>query len=193
MLTMQFWVDKYDPMPGPLKVGNSLSAYVFKQGRSMLFTDEEAQKLIDSGDGESVGTDSPIWLGVPLKTPEGAIGVLVVQDYENSDTYSQQDVELLTSVADQIAMAIERKRSEEALRLSQERFELVTRATSDAVWDWNLKTDEIWWNEGFQNLFGYSGEEIGSQRSTWTERLHADDSERATEDILRPIESGKTN
>ncbi|MBK9765821.1 MAG: GAF domain-containing protein [Chloracidobacterium sp.] len=107
---MQFWVDKYDPMPGPLKVGNSLSAYVFKQGRSMLFTDEEAQKLIDSGDVESVGTDSPIWLGVPLKTPDGAIGVLVVQDYENSDTYSQQDVELLTSVADQIAMAIERKR-----------------------------------------------------------------------------------
>ena len=193
MLTMQFWVDKYDPMPGPLKVGNSLSAYVFKQGRSMLFTDEEAQKLIDSGDVESVGTDSPIWLGVPLKTPDGAIGVLVVQDYENSDTYSQQDVELLTSVADQIAMAIERKRSEEALRLSQERFELVTRATSDAVWDWNLKTDEIWWNEGFQNLFGYSGEEIGSQRSSWTERLHPDDSERVTEDILRHIESGKTN
>jgi GAF domain-containing protein len=66
------------------------------------------------------------------------IGVLVVQDYEDSDSYSYREVELLTSVADQIALAIERKRAEEALRLSQERFELVARATSDAVWDWDF-------------------------------------------------------
>jgi PAS domain S-box-containing protein len=161
MLTMQFWVDKYDPMPAPLKVGRSLSAYVFRHGKSMLLTDEDAKKIIERGEVESVGTDSPIWLGVPLKTPAGPIGVLVVQDYENSDTYSERDVELLTSVADQIALAIERKRAEKALQVSQERFELVTRATSDAVWDWNLSTDEIWWNEGFQKLFGYDPDEIG--------------------------------
>lgn len=193
MLTMQFWVDKYDPMPAPLKVGRSMSAYVFRKGESMLFNHEDSLRLIAEGEVESVGTDSPIWLGVPLKTPDGSIGVLVVQDYENSDTYSQQDVELLTSVADQIAMAIERKRSEEALRLSQERFELVTRATSDAIWDWNLSTDELWWNEGFQNLFGYSGDEIGVDLTSWTERLHPDDVERVTHDIHRHIESGKHN
>ena len=127
MLSMQFWVDKYDPMPAPLKVGRSLSAYVFRQGRSMLFTDADAKRLIEQGEVESVGTDSPIWLGVPLKTPAGVIGVLVVQDYENSDTYTLRDVELLTSVADQIALAIERKRSEDELIRSQERFELVAR------------------------------------------------------------------
>jgi diguanylate cyclase (GGDEF)-like protein/PAS domain S-box-containing protein len=191
MLTMQFWVDKYDPMPAPLRVGRSLSAYVFRQGKSMLFTDADAKRLIELGEVESVGTDSPIWLGVPLKTPAGAIGVLVVQDYENSNTYSQQDVDLLTSVADQIAMAIERKRAEEALRLSQERFELVTRATSDAIWDWNLSTDELWWNEGFQKLFGYSGDEIGTDIGSWTDRVHPDDAERVLHDIHRHIESGK--
>ncbi len=193
LLTMQFWVDKYDAMPAPLKVGRSLSAYVFRHGESMLFTHEDAQKLIDAGEVESVGTDSPIWLGVPLKTPDGAIGVLVVQDYENADTYSQQDVELLTAVADQIAMAIERKRAEEALRRSQERFELVTRATSDAIWDWNLSTDELWWNEGFKKLFGYSGEEIGSDLSSWTDRLHPDDADRVIHDVHRHIDSGNHN
>jgi diguanylate cyclase (GGDEF)-like protein/PAS domain S-box-containing protein len=193
LLTMQFWVDKYDPMPAPLRVGRSLSAYVFRQGESMLFTDEEAQRLIQKGEVESVGTDSPIWLGVPLKTPDGSIGVLVVQDYENSDTYSQQDVELLTAVADQIAIAIERKRTEEALRLSQERFELVTRATSDAIWDWNFATNELWWNEGFQKLFGYSADEITSDLGSWSSRLHPDDAERVIHDIHRHIESGKHN
>jgi diguanylate cyclase (GGDEF)-like protein/PAS domain S-box-containing protein len=193
MLSMQFWVDKYDPMPAPLKVGRSLSAYVFRKGESMLLTHEDSQMLIDLGEVESVGTDSPIWLGVPLKTPDGTIGVLVVQDYENSDTYTQQDVELLTSVADQIAMAIERKRAEEALYLSQERFELITRATSDAIWDWNLSNDELWWNEGFQKLFGYSGDEIGTDLSSWSDRVHPEDADRVGHDINRHIESGKHN
>lgn len=193
MLTMQFFVDKYDPMPPPLKVGRSLSAYVFRQGRSMLFTSEDARRLIESGEVESVGTDSPIWLGVPLKTPNGPIGVLVVQDYEHSDTYTQRDVELLTSVADQIAIAIERKRNEEALRLSQERFELVTRATSDAIWDWNLETNELWWNEGFQKLFGYRAEEVGSDIASWEARLHPEDAERVIRDINNHITSGKTH
>lgn len=193
MLTMQFFVDKYDPMPPPLKVGRSLSAYVFRQGRSMLFTDADAKKLIESGEVENVGTDSPIWLGVPLKTPNGPIGVLVVQDYENSDTYTDRDVELLTSVADQIAIAIERKRNEEALRLSQERFELVTRATSDAIWDWNLETNELWWNEGFQKLFGYPPEEVGNDIASWEARLHPDDAERVIRDINEHIASGKTH
>lgn len=192
MLTMQFWVDKYDPMPGPLRVGRSLSAYVFRQGRSMLFTDEDAKKLIEAGEVESVGTDSPIWLGVPLKTPNGAIGVLVVQDYENQDTYSHQDVELLTSVADQIALAIERKTREEALRVSQERFELVARATSDAVWDWDLSTDKLWWNEGFQNLFGYKPEEVNSVADPWSGRIHPEDSERVVADLNRHIDDGKS-
>ena len=193
MLTMQFWVDKNDPMPAPLRVGRSLSAYVFREGRSMLLTDQAAKELIAAGEVESVGTDSPIWLGVPLKTPNGVIGVLVVQDYENSDTYTHQDVELLSSVADQIAIAIERKRAEDELRLSQERFELITRATSDAIWDWNLVTNDLWWNEGFQSLFGYDADEIGTDIGSWTERVHPDDEQRVTHDIHRHIQSGKHN
>lgn len=193
MLTMQFWVDKYDPMPPPIKLGRSLTAYVFRHGESMLITDADAKKLIEQGEIESVGTDSPIWLGVPLITPAGVIGVLVVQDYERSDTYNERDVELLTSVADQIALAIERKKAEEALRQSNERFELVTRATSDAVWDWNLQTNEIWWNEGFHKLFGYRPHEVGKSLDDWAKRLHAEDTERVSRSIKRAIDSGQTN
>lgn len=193
MLSMQFWVDKYDPMPAPLKVGRSMSAYVFRTGKPLLLTDEDAQRIIESGEVESVGTDSPIWLGVPLKTPAGPIGVLVVQDYENSDTYSERDVELLSSVADQIAVAIERKRNDDALKLSQERFQLVTQATSDAIWDWNLYSDEIWWNDGIQKLFGYTAEEMGGDISSWKQRLHPDDAERVLRDIQQHIDTGKAH
>jgi diguanylate cyclase (GGDEF)-like protein/PAS domain S-box-containing protein len=193
MLTMQFFVDKYDEMPPPSKVGRSFSAYVFRTGEPLLCSHELAEEMIARGDVEAVGTDSPIWLGVPLKTPQGPIGVLVVQDYEDGNKYSEADVEFLTSVADQIALAIERKRSEDALRRSQERFELVTRATSDAIWDWNLETDDIWWNEGFQKLFGYSEEDIGSSVESWKRRIHPDDLDRVVTDLSRHINSGKNN
>ena len=58
---------------------------------------------------------------------------MVVQDYERRDTYSTYDLEFLSSVGDQVGLAIERKQTEDALRKSQERFDLVTRATSDAT------------------------------------------------------------
>jgi len=193
LLSMQFFVDKFDEMPPPSKVGRSFSAYVFRTGQPLFCTDEMAQEMIARGDVESVGTDSAIWLGVPLKTPTGPIGVLVVQDYDDRDTYSLHDAEFLTSVADQIAVAIERKRGEDALRRSQERFELVTRATSDAIWDWNLETEELWWNEGFEKLFGYKGEMIGTDVNSWKRRLHPEDRDRVVADIHRHIESGKNN
>jgi diguanylate cyclase (GGDEF)-like protein/PAS domain S-box-containing protein len=193
MLAMQFFVDKYDSVPAPFRVGRSLTSYVFRKARPMLLTAADVRELCARGEIELAGTEAPIWLGVPLTTPSGVIGVFVVQDYENSDTYTERDLDLLTSVADQIALAIERKRSEEALRLSKERFELVTRATSDAIWDWDLATNNVWWNEGFQKLFGYSADEIGTDLTSWTDRIHPDDAERVVHDIHRLIESGKNN
>src|SRR5262249_17496521 len=42
----------------------------------------------------------------------------------------------------------DRKRAEEALRESEERFRILAKATNDAVWDWDLGTNQVWWNEG---------------------------------------------
>ena len=61
-----------------------------------------------------VGSDSPSWLGVPCELPR-TIGVLAVQHYERENVYSQRDLEFLSSVGDQIALAIERKRAETAV------------------------------------------------------------------------------
>jgi diguanylate cyclase (GGDEF)-like protein/PAS domain S-box-containing protein len=193
MLTMQFFVDQFDTTPPPVKIGRSFSAYVFRTGKPLLCNRELTREMTARGDLETVGTPSAIWLGVPLKTPDGPIGVLVVQDYDNPDTYTEHDVDFLTSVADQIALAIERKQADVALRRSQERYELVTRATSDAVWDRNLLTDEIWWNEGFEKMFGCAASEIGSTVDSWKERLHPEDRDRVVNDLRRHIDSGNTN
>ena len=73
---------------------------------------------------------------------------------------------------------------------TSERFELVARASNDAIWDWNLITNEIWWSEGFHNLFGYPTQELEPTIESWTRRLHPEDRERAIEGIHKVIDRG---
>jgi diguanylate cyclase (GGDEF)-like protein/PAS domain S-box-containing protein len=84
----------------------------------------------------------------------------------------------------------ERLRNEEYLRASHERFEIVSRATNDVVWDWNLLTDEIWWNENFRTLFGYGSDEIGEHIDSWTSRIHPEDLGRIKAEVDGAIASG---
>jgi PAS domain S-box-containing protein len=83
----------------------------------------------------------------------------------------------------------ERKQAEEEIRRSNERFQLVTRATSDAVWDWDVVNNTVWWNEGVTSLFGYAPEEIGHSLESWTERIHPDEVGAVTDDIHAAIDS----
>ena len=72
----------------------------------------------------------------------------------------------------------DREKAVAALRQSQERFQLVARATNDAIWDWNIRTHEVWWNEGIQTLFGYGKDEVGTNRDWWYEHIHPEDRSR---------------
>lgn len=71
-----------------------------------------------------------------------------------------------------------RREAERRLKESEQRFQMAARATNDAIWDWDLKTNHVWWNEGVEKLFGFSREDIVEHVSWWTERLHPDDRER---------------
>ena len=83
-----------------------------------------------------------------------------------------------------------RRQAEEALRLSQQRFESVALATTDAIWDLNLETKMVWWSAGIQQLFGYPSEEVSPNLDWWLERLHPEDKERVTRELERVVDSG---
>lgn len=119
-LHFEFFVDKHDPTPPPRPLGKGLSGYVLNNDLPLLLSREDQRQMVEKGMVEGVvGTFSASWLGVPLRTPSGAIGVLVVQHYEEENAYAEGDVEFLTSVAGQVAVAIERRRAEVALRRSE--------------------------------------------------------------------------
>jgi two-component system sensor histidine kinase UhpB len=83
-----------------------------------------------------------------------------------------------------------RRVAEEALRLSQERFEAAALATTDAIWDLNLDTRVLWWSDGIQKLFGYPADEISSNFEWWRQRVHDDDRDRVLESIRQVVDSG---
>lgn len=84
----------------------------------------------------------------------------------------------------------EQKRSADILHLSNERFNLVAKATQDAVWDWDLNLGKIWWNDGFQTLFGYKEGDFDKTIESWTDMLHPEDRDRVYEGISNFISTG---
>ena len=76
----------------------------------------------------------------------------------------------------------------ESLRISNERFNVVSKATNDAIWDWDLVTDGILWNKAIKHLFGYKDAEIGKTADWWYEKIHPEDRQRVVSKIHYHIE-----
>jgi len=155
--TFPFFADQVDAAPAPQKVGRSCTAFVFRKGSPMLISQNEFDRLAAEGEVELVGSPSPSWLGVPLKTPTATIGVLVVQHYHTENAYDIRDLEFLSSVGGHIALAIERRRSEEALRKNEEMFRLLFSYNPLPTWVIDKETRRfLEVNDAAVQQYGYS-------------------------------------
>ena len=158
-----FLVDEYDTAPPPQKVGRSCTAYVFRTGQARLIPQGDFDQLAAAGEVELVGSPSPAWLGVPLKTPTATIGVLVLQHYEDENAYDQRDLEFMESVGGHIALAIERRRAEEELRRNESILRLLFEHNPLPIWLYEIETQKfLRVNHAAVDLYGYSAEEFES-------------------------------
>jgi PAS domain S-box-containing protein len=79
-----------------------------------------------------------------------------------------------------------RKEQETNLKISNERFEFVSKATTDAVWDWDIINNTNYFNEAFTKLFGHSAKSQ-STTDSWSEHLHPGDKNKVNESINRAL------
>ena len=69
----------------------------------------------------------------------------------------------------------ERKRAEEALRASTERYELAVRGAGVGIWDWDIRTGKLYYSPRWKMLFGYDENDIGNSLEDWARLLHPDE------------------
>ena len=84
----------------------------------------------------------------------------------------------------------EQKQAEDALSQSEERFRLMAWATTDAVWDWDLQTNQVWWGSGLQKIFHYSSETEQTDFEWWSEHVHPEDKHKVDHSIRQALEGG---
>lgn len=79
----------------------------------------------------------------------------------------------------------EQKLSAIALEEINQRYQYVTKATFDAVWDWDIVNDVIIWGEGVSEIFGYTLHELKQDITSWTDHIHPEDQG----DVIQSIDS----
>ncbi|MFB9110865.1 PAS domain-containing sensor histidine kinase [Flavobacterium gyeonganense] len=76
----------------------------------------------------------------------------------------------------------------EEIKESNEKYDIVAKATSDTIWDWRIQEDYITWNKGIENVFGYKQEDVGMTSKWWFDKIHPEDSIRMSVKLYSFIE-----
>jgi PAS domain S-box-containing protein len=185
-VTWPYFVDEFDPPPPPRRLGRGLTEYVLRSGRPALVTPEVERALAAGGEVELTGEPALDWLGAPLIAEHGVIGALVVQSYTEGTRYGERELELLRFVSTQIALAIERKRREEALRESEEQFRALVDGLRDLIFALAPDGTVRSLNLAFEDITGWPREQwLGKP---FVELLHPGDAPHALallEQVLR--------
>ncbi len=185
-----YLVDEFGVPPPPYKPGKGLNAYVLRTGEPLLVTPTVFEYLVQSGQVELIGRPVVDWLGVPLKTPHGTIGVMAVYTYTEAARLTKVDKDVLVFISAQVAMAIERKQAEDALRASEARFRNLFEGIPACCWTFDRQGTILDWNRASQELYGWTAEQaIGK---TMYELMVREENVAATQETIAAVFAGQS-
>ncbi len=110
--------------------------------------------------------------GYPLIVEKQLVGVMAMFARH---PLSEQILEDLALIANEIAVGIERKRTLLALQQSRERLQLALEGSALGLWDWNIATGEIYFDEQWKKMLGYEVAEIENKFEAWDRLVHPED------------------
>lgn len=130
-VSFPYYVDDHSDAPPVQPFGYGLTEYTLRTGKTLYAPASRIRELVSRGVVRRSGEPSAVWIGVPLKIRDSVFGCMAVQSYDNEALYSVKDVEILEYVSNQVAVAINQRRSEDELRVAKEVAESAAQAKAD--------------------------------------------------------------
>ncbi|WP_257280712.1 transporter substrate-binding domain-containing protein [Endozoicomonas sp. ISHI1] len=103
------------------------------------------------------------------------IGGVIFLNRQTEDELLSDEVDLLRRASQLVAVARSRQLSEDALRSSEERYQLAMDAASDGLWDWDVANERIYFSPRYQRMLGYEAGELANTPGGWRRLIHSDD------------------
>jgi PAS domain S-box-containing protein len=152
-LTFPYFKDERDPTPEPRRKGRGITEYVLHSGAPLHRDTFGIEEMSRRGEIDIIGTPPVDFIGVPLLLKGKVIGLMAAQSYRPEVVFSAQQLDVLTFVSGQVAMAIERKRQEVEL----ERYVGLLKTTFESTDDGLLIVDKeghtLAYNERFVEMW----------------------------------------
>lgn len=159
-ITFPYYIDQMDDPHDEIvdfSATPSLTGKVILAAKPLVFFEKEVAALYQSVQDQreqSFGTVPKIWLGAPLIIRNKVIGVIAIQSYTSANAYGKKDLDLLNSISQHIALAIERKESDEKLNEQKLLLEKILESSPVAI---TLVENRVfkWVNNEMLKMFGY--------------------------------------
>jgi len=167
-ITYPYHVDEKDENPGEIfNFSNtaSLAGRVIQSQTPLILFEQDIIDFARKQKKEVIGTISKIFLGVPLIIKGRVIGAVAIQNFISTTAYGQQDLDLLNTISQHIALAIERKESEKQLLTQQHLLETILESSPVGIC---LLENRVfkWVNTEMVRLFGYDSKQAFTGQSS---------------------------
>lgn len=166
-ISFPYHVDEKDFFPGEIKNFSqtaSLTGRVIQAQKPIRFLEQDILDYARKNNQVIIGNVCKIWLGAPLIIKQRVIGVIAIQSYASASTYQAKDLDLLNAVSQHVALAIERKESENRLGEQQQVLEAILETSPVGIC---LVENRVfkWVNAQMVKMFGYDSKEVFTGQS----------------------------
>ncbi len=88
---------------------------------------------------------------------------------------TENEFKSIARIANIIQIIFEDQKQDDTLLRVNNRYEMVTKATNDAIYDWSLKSNQVFWSENLYNIFGFTPQEADQNSHWWLNHIHPED------------------
>lgn len=129
-------------------------------------------------------------LFAPLLIDDRPVGLIGLGNKPGG--FSERDAKIARGFGDLAAVALTYGEYQDQLLESEERFRMAQEATSDGLWDWNLKTGAVYWSPRSYTMLGYEPDEFPVTWEMWRSLINTDDLLRCEPEVQKSLQSGET-